>query len=462
MEAMAVTANLIRAALVSTALVFAAAPALAATATRASYGVTAAGAPVEIFTLKNDHGMTVKVLSYGGVITDVEVPDRKGQAQNVVLELADLKTYEARANFSSLLGRYANRISNGGFSIDGVRYDLPSSAEGVSSHGGPTGFSTRLWTGEPFKRHGGAGVTLTYTAVDGEGGYPGTLKVAVTYTVTRKNALRIDYRATTDKPTVINLSHHVYFNLAGGGNVYDQTAQVLAQSYTPINARKLATGEIAPVDRHGPGPAPSRSAAGRPRHGRRSANQVRQRLRPQLRHRRRRARQAGPGGPRGRPRQRPHPGGRHHPAGRPAVHRQQLQWNPEDARRAFAREGRRPGDRDPALRRQPQPPQLPLDRAAAGADVQADDRVPVRGGEIGRGPRCNPSPSPALPPAQEEIAMTDPKTNDADSLAKALKNQPKPDLDDQGDIAADDAGATAIAERVAKSAGVQGDDEAQD
>jgi aldose 1-epimerase len=229
------------------ALLLTAGPALAAEATRAPYGVTAAGAPVEVFTLKNDHGMTVKVLSYGGVITQVDVPDRQGRIKNVALELADLKTYEARANFSSLLGRYANRISNGGFSIDGVRYDLPSGAEGVSSHGGPTGFSTRLWTGTPFKHHGEAGVTLAYTAVDGEGGYPGTLKVAVTYTVTRKNALRIDYRATTDKPTVINLSHHAYFNLAGGGNVYDQTAQVLAQTYTPINARKLATGEIAPV-----------------------------------------------------------------------------------------------------------------------------------------------------------------------------------------------------------------------
>jgi aldose 1-epimerase len=244
---MAATANLTRAALAAVALLVTAAPAFAATATRAPYGVTTAGAPVEVFTLKNDHGMSVKVLSYGGVITQVNVPDRKGQIQNVALELADLKTYEARANFSSLLGRYANRISNGGFTIDGVRHDLPSSAEGVSSHGGPTGFSTRLWTGTPFQRHGEAGVTLVYTAVDGEGGYPGTLKVAVTYTVTRKNALRIDYRATTDKPTVINLSHHAYFNLASGGNVYDQTVQVLAHSFTPISARKLPTGQIAPV-----------------------------------------------------------------------------------------------------------------------------------------------------------------------------------------------------------------------
>ena len=246
-ETMALATNKTAVLLLAAGLLSAADPALAATVTRAPYGVPPAGAPVEIFTLKNDHGMTVKVLSYGGVITEIDVPDRKGESKNVVLELADLKAYEARANFSSLLGRYANRISNGGFSIDGVRYDLPSGADGVSSHGGPTGFATRLWTGTPFKRHGEAGVTLTYKAADGEGGYPGALFVTVTYTVTRKNVLRIDYRAATDKPTVINLSHHAYFNLAGGGDVYDQTAQVLAQTYTPINARKLPTGEIAPV-----------------------------------------------------------------------------------------------------------------------------------------------------------------------------------------------------------------------
>ena len=221
--------------------------AVAAETTRAPYGVTAAGAPVEVFTLRNDHGMTVRVLSYGGIITGVIVPDRKGQFANVVLELPDLKAYEAKANFSALLGRYANRISHGGFTIDGVRYDLPSGAEGVSSHGGVTGFSTRLWTGTPFQRHGEAGVTLAYTAADGEGGYPGTLKVQVTYTVTRKNALRIAYQATTDKPTVVNFSHHAYFNLAGGGTVYDQTAQVLATRFTPIDAHKLPTGQIAPV-----------------------------------------------------------------------------------------------------------------------------------------------------------------------------------------------------------------------
>ena len=224
-----------------------ASPALAAEASRAPYGVTAAGTPVEVFTLKNDHGMSVKVLSYGGIITQINAPDRQGVLKNVVLELADLKAYEAKPFFSSLLGRYANRISGGGFTLDGVRHDLPSGPDGVSSHGGPTGMAKQVWTGTPFQRHGEAGVTLAYVAADGEGGYPGTLSVQVTYTLTKKNALRIDYRAVTDKPTVLNLSHHAYFNLAGQGTIYDQTIQVFARAFTPIDARKLAVGAVAPV-----------------------------------------------------------------------------------------------------------------------------------------------------------------------------------------------------------------------
>lgn len=225
----------------------AASPALAAETRRAPYGVTAGGAPVEVFTLKNDRGMSVKVLSLGGIITQVNVPDRDGRIANVVLELADLKAYEAKPFFSSLLGRYANRISGGGFTLDGVRHDLPSGPDGVSSHGGPTSMAKQVWTATPFQRRGEAGVTLAYLAADGEGGYPGALSVSVTYTLTARNALRIDYRATTDKPTVLNLSHHAYFNLAGAGTVYDQTIQVLAKSFTPIDARKLAIGTVAPV-----------------------------------------------------------------------------------------------------------------------------------------------------------------------------------------------------------------------
>ncbi|MDB5456748.1 MAG: Aldose 1-epimerase, partial [Caulobacter sp.] len=183
---------------------FAAAAAAAAEASRAPYGLTAAGEPVEVFTLVNDHGMVVKVLSYGGVITEIDAPDRAGRTENVVLGLADLKAYEARANFSSILGRYANRISGGGFTLDGVRHDLPSAASGISSHGGPRGFSARVWSGTPFRKGKAAGVALRYVSADGENGYPGRLTVTVTYTLTNANALRVDYRATTDKPTVLN------------------------------------------------------------------------------------------------------------------------------------------------------------------------------------------------------------------------------------------------------------------
>jgi len=221
--------------------------ALAAEARRAPYGVTSGGQPVEVFTLTNDRGMSVKLLSLGGIITQINAPDRAGVPGNVVLELADLEAYEAKPFFSSLLGRYANRISGGGFTLDGVRHDLPSGPDGISSHGGPTSMAKQVWSGTPFQRRGEAGVTLTYRAADGEGGYPGALSVSVTYTLTARNALRIEYRATTDKPTVLNLSHHAYFNLAGGGTVHDQTVQVLAKAYTPIDARKLAIGTVAPV-----------------------------------------------------------------------------------------------------------------------------------------------------------------------------------------------------------------------
>jgi aldose 1-epimerase len=224
-----------------------AAVASAAEASRAPYGVTAAGEPVEVFTLRNDHGMVVKVLSYGGIITEIDAPDRKGQVTNVVLNLADLKAYEARANLGSLLGRYANRISGGGFTLDGARHDLPSAANGISSHGGPRGFSARVWSGTPFKKGKASGVALRYVSADGENGYPGQLAVTVTYTLTDANALRVDYQATTDKPTVLNLSHHAYFNLAGAGTIYDHQVQLLADRYTPIDARKLPVGDLAPV-----------------------------------------------------------------------------------------------------------------------------------------------------------------------------------------------------------------------
>jgi aldose 1-epimerase len=208
---------------------------------RAPYGVTAGGEPVEVLTLHNQQGITVRVLTYGGVITEISVPDRKGSFANVVVALPDLQAYEAHPNFSSLLGRYANRIADGGFTLDGVRYDLPSNAQGVSSHGGPGGFGTKVWHAEAIKD----GAALSYESADGENGYPGKLSVTVQYILS--DALKIKYTAHTDKPTVLNLSHHVYFNLAGTGTILGESLQVFADRYTVFDARKIPTGRIDPV-----------------------------------------------------------------------------------------------------------------------------------------------------------------------------------------------------------------------
>ena len=205
---------------------------------RAPYGVAASGEHVDVFTLRNDKGMVVRVLTYGGTITEISMPDRHGSFANVVLSLPDLKAYETRANFSSLLGRYANRIAEGGFTLDGVRYNLPSNAQGISSHGGPNAFSTKVWRAKPLK----TGVELTYVSADGENGYPGKLSVSVAYLLT--DVFKIRYTARTDKPTVVNLSHHVYFNLAGSGTIQGQSLQVFADQYTPFDARKIPTGQI--------------------------------------------------------------------------------------------------------------------------------------------------------------------------------------------------------------------------
>jgi aldose 1-epimerase len=209
--------------------------------THAPYGVTAHGEPVDAFTLTNGRGIVVRVLMYGGVINEISVPDRKGALGNIVLPLPDLKAYEAHANFSSLLGRYANRIADGGFTLNGVHYNLPSNAQGISSHGGPGGFSTKVWHAEPIRN----GVALSYESADAENGYPGKLSVTVEYTLT--DALKLKYTARTDKPTVVNLSHHVYFNLAASETILGESLQVFADRYTVFDARKIPTGEIASV-----------------------------------------------------------------------------------------------------------------------------------------------------------------------------------------------------------------------
>lgn len=220
----------------------------AADVSRETYGVTAGGETVEVFTLHNDHGMRVKLLSYGGIITRIDAPDRQGVCGNVVLSFPDLTAYETRSNFSSLLGRYANRIAGGGFTLDGVRYDLKSNASGVSSHGGEHGFASRVWDAQPYRVGATTGVVLKYRSADGESGFPGNLSVQVRYTLDDSNVLQLEYTATTDKPTVLNLSHHVYFNLGDGSTIYDHRAQIFAGRYTVIDNRKVATGRIDAVE----------------------------------------------------------------------------------------------------------------------------------------------------------------------------------------------------------------------
>lgn len=219
----------------------------AAEVSRAQFGVTAKGESIDAVTLENARGVSVRVLTYGGIINELRAPDRNGKCENVVLSLPDLSAHEDRANFSSLLGRYANRISGGGFVLDGRRYDLKSNAQGISSHGGPGGYGARRWSAAEFKGPDVAGVVLHDRSFDGENGFPGNVSMQVTFTLTADNVLRIEYQGTTDQPTVLNPSHHVYFNLAGGGSVFEHHAEIFASRYTPIDERKLPVGLIEDV-----------------------------------------------------------------------------------------------------------------------------------------------------------------------------------------------------------------------
>ena len=209
------------------------------------------GTEVRQFTLRNTQGMMVKVITYGAIISAIEVPDRNGVTTNVVSGADSLDRYiGGRGGVSGavVLGRVANRIAGARFTIDGVEYKVTANAGTNSIHGGRRGFASVVWQGQalPVAEHE-AGVRLTYLSKDGEEGYPGNLTANVTYTLTDNNELRIDYAATTDKPTLINLSNHAYFNLAGGGDVLGHELWLNADRYTLADAQLIPTGEIAPV-----------------------------------------------------------------------------------------------------------------------------------------------------------------------------------------------------------------------
>ena len=212
------------------------------------YGTTAAGAAVEEYTLTNTQGLEVKIITYGGIVAAVRVPDRAGSLANVVLGFDNLHDYETRnPYFGCITGRYANRIAGGRFTLDGQVYQLATNNGSNHLHGGLRGFDKVVWQGKSIG--GGQGVELTHRFPDGDQHYPGTLDVTVTYSLDDQNRLQIDYLATTDKPTVLNLTNHSYFNLAGegSGDIYDHILQLHADSYTPVDANVIPTGEMAPV-----------------------------------------------------------------------------------------------------------------------------------------------------------------------------------------------------------------------
>jgi len=216
--------------------------------TVSDYGVTADGKAVHVYTLSNAHSVSARILDYGGIITELNAPDRRGQVKNVVLGLADLEAYEATGALNSLIGRYANRIK-GGFTIDGHHYDLPANPRGITLHSGRPFYGAMVWAAQTVQDANRAGVTLTHVSPDGEQGFPGEMQIHVTYSLDETNNLRLDYEATTDKPTVVTLTNHVYFNLAGNGSgdVYGQQLQVMADQYTPTDADQVPTGELASV-----------------------------------------------------------------------------------------------------------------------------------------------------------------------------------------------------------------------
>ncbi|MFE6283709.1 aldose epimerase family protein [Streptomyces sp. NPDC057877] len=213
------------------------------------FGKLADGTKVYRWSLENG-GTRLKVLSYGGIVQSLEIPDRRGRHANVSLGFDNLDDYVASSPyFGALIGRYGNRIGQGRFTLDGTAYQLSVNDGEQSLHGGAQGFDKHVWDVEPFTDGSDVGLHLYYTSVDGEMGYPGTLRTKVTYTLTRHGDWRIDYEATTDKPTVVNLTSHVYFNLAGesSGTIYDHELSIDASRYTPVDAGLIPTGELARV-----------------------------------------------------------------------------------------------------------------------------------------------------------------------------------------------------------------------
>jgi len=208
------------------------------------------GRAVDVVTLRNDAGVEVRIMTHGAAVLSLRTPDRTGALGDIVLGFDTVEPYTARSPYlGAIVGRYGNRIAKGKFAIDGQTYTLATNDGANHLHGGAIGFDKRLWSSEPFSSADDVGVTLRYTSVDGEEGYPGTLEASVTYGLNARNELTIDYHATTDKPTVVNLTNHCYFDLTAGrsGDVLGTELTINADRYTPVDAGLIPIGELASV-----------------------------------------------------------------------------------------------------------------------------------------------------------------------------------------------------------------------
>ncbi len=215
-----------------------------------SWGKTADGESVDIYTLKNRNGMEARITNYGGIVVSLTAPDRNKKYEDVVLGLYDLDSYlKGHPYFGALIGRYGNRIAKGRFKLNGVEYKLAVNNGENHLHGGIKGFDKVVWTASISPSRLGPSITLTYLSKDGEEGYPGNLTSRVVYTLTQRNELRIDYSVSTDKDTVTNLTHHSYFNLAGDGvgDILNHQLTIKADRFTPTDAGSIPTGELRKV-----------------------------------------------------------------------------------------------------------------------------------------------------------------------------------------------------------------------
>jgi aldose 1-epimerase len=215
---------------------------------KADFGKTPGGTAVQIFTLTNEHGLEARISTYGGAVVSLKTPDRAGKMADIVLGFDSLEGYlnPAEPYFGALIGRYGNRIGHAKFTLNGKQYTLPVNNGENTLHGGNKGFDKVVWT--PRELPDG-GLELTYTSKDGEEGFPGTLKTTVEYHLTAANELKIDYTATTDKDTVLNLTNHSYWNLKGAGNgtILDHVLTIKASKFTPVDSGLIPTGELKPV-----------------------------------------------------------------------------------------------------------------------------------------------------------------------------------------------------------------------